>query len=60
MDETLQKLKVQLDLQDWPNVYYFKFIVPIHKREELISLFPDHEKSRSVSLKIYFFMLISY
>ena len=28
MDETLEKLKIQLDLQDWPNVYFFKFIVP--------------------------------
>jgi putative lipoic acid-binding regulatory protein len=28
MDETLEKLKVQLDLLEWPNVYLFKFIVP--------------------------------
>jgi hypothetical protein len=28
MEETLQKLRVQLELQDWPNVYFFKFIVP--------------------------------
>jgi hypothetical protein len=28
MDETLLKLKAQLDLQSWPDVYFFKFIVP--------------------------------
>ncbi|MCE3296233.1 MAG: hypothetical protein K0R65_1947 [Crocinitomicaceae bacterium] len=28
MEETLQKLRVQLELQEWPNVYFFKFIVP--------------------------------
>lgn len=28
MEETLEKLRVQLELQEWPAVYYFKFIVP--------------------------------
>lgn len=28
MDEVLAKLKVQLELQEWPDVYLFKFIVP--------------------------------
>jgi len=28
MDETLEKLKVQLELLEWPDVYLFKFIVP--------------------------------
>ena len=28
MEETLSKLKVQLELLDWPNVYLFKFIIP--------------------------------
>ncbi len=28
MDEVLQKLRKQLELQEWPNVYFFKFIVP--------------------------------
>jgi uncharacterized protein len=28
MDEVLEKLKVQLELQEWPDVYLFKFIVP--------------------------------
>ena len=28
MEETLQKLRAQLELQEWPNVYFFKFIVP--------------------------------
>lgn len=28
MSDTLDKLKVQLELQEWPNVYLFKFIMP--------------------------------
>jgi uncharacterized protein len=28
MDEVLQKLRTQLELQEWPSVYFFKFIVP--------------------------------
>lgn len=28
MDEVLKKLEEQLSLQEWPNVYFFKFIVP--------------------------------
>tara|TARA_B110000285_G_scaffold228503_1_gene291580 strand:- start:559 stop:825 length:267 start_codon:yes stop_codon:yes gene_type:complete len=28
MSDTFDKLKVQLDLQEWPNVYLFKFIAP--------------------------------
>ena len=27
MSDNYQKLKKQLDLQDWPSVYFFKFIV---------------------------------
>jgi len=27
-DDTYAKLKEQLDLQEWPGVYFFKFIVP--------------------------------
>jgi hypothetical protein len=26
--ETFDNLRSQLELQDWPNVYFFKFIVP--------------------------------
>jgi hypothetical protein len=28
MDEVLERLKIQLDLQSWPDVYLFKFIIP--------------------------------
>lgn len=28
MEETLEKLRVQLELLEWPNVYLFKFIIP--------------------------------
>lgn len=28
--DSFQKLREQLELQEWPNVYLFKFIVPNH------------------------------
>ena len=28
MHQDLEKLKIQLELQEWPDVYMFKFIVP--------------------------------
>jgi uncharacterized protein len=28
MEETLEKLRIQLELQEWPGIYFFKFIVP--------------------------------
>jgi len=28
MDEVLERLKIQLDLQSWPDVYLFTFIIP--------------------------------
>jgi 3-deoxy-D-manno-octulosonic acid (KDO) 8-phosphate synthase len=28
MHQVLEKLKIQLELQEWPDVYMFKFIVP--------------------------------
>lgn len=28
MNEQFEKLKAQLELQEWPNVYLFKFIAP--------------------------------
>jgi putative lipoic acid-binding regulatory protein len=28
MSDVYHKLKIQLELQEWPNVYLFKFIVP--------------------------------
>lgn len=27
-DNVFEKLRIQLELQEWPNVYFFKFIVP--------------------------------
>ena len=43
MDEVLVRLKVQLELQEWPDVYMFKFIVPaINKQIALVeSKFTD-------------------
>ena len=31
MEETLVRLKAQLELEDWPNVYLYKFIVENHQ-----------------------------
>jgi putative lipoic acid-binding regulatory protein len=28
MEETLEKLRLQLELLEWPNIYLFKFIIP--------------------------------
>lgn len=28
MNDPLESLRVQLELQEWPNVYFFKFIIP--------------------------------
>jgi hypothetical protein len=37
MDPVLEKLKIQLDLQEWPAVYLFKFIVP-NKDEQVAQI----------------------
>lgn len=43
MSDVLSKLKVQLELQEWPNVYMYKFIVPNHpeKVEGVKQIFDD-------------------
>jgi len=43
MDEVLERLKVQLDLQEWPDIYLFKFIVPNdpEKIAQVASLFNE-------------------
>jgi len=43
MEETLNRLRVQLELMDWPNVYFYKFIVPNENQlvESVKSLFDD-------------------
>lgn len=43
MDENLKGLKEQLALQEWPNVYLFKFIIPneSHQIAQLSALFGD-------------------
>lgn len=41
--ETFDKLRAQLELQEWPNVYLFKFIVPnsSHAIAQATALFSD-------------------
>jgi hypothetical protein len=43
MDPVLEKLKIQLELQEWPDVYMFKFIVPneSEKVAQVTALFND-------------------
>ncbi len=43
MEDVFGKLKAQLELQEWPNVYLFKFIVPKddEKLAKVTSLFND-------------------
>lgn len=43
MSNPYDKLKVQLELQEWPNVYLFKFIVPntSEKVAKATALFDD-------------------
>lgn len=43
MDSVLEKLKIQLELQEWPDVYLFKFIVPndSHKVALVAALFGE-------------------
>ncbi|MDG1332763.1 MAG: DUF493 domain-containing protein [Crocinitomicaceae bacterium] len=43
MSNPYDKLKIQLELQEWPNVYLFKFIVPnsSEKIAQATALFDD-------------------
>ncbi len=43
MSDVLGKLRVQLELQEWPGVYMYKFIVPNHSEniEAIKLLFDD-------------------
>ena len=43
MDEVIEKLRIQLDLLTWPDVYLFKFIVPndSEKVARVTALFND-------------------
>lgn len=43
MDEVIERLRIQLDLLTWPDVYLFKFIVPndSEKVAKVTALFND-------------------
>lgn len=63
MEETLEKLKIQLELLEWPNVYLFKFIIPNQPEQiaQVTALFDEtsvitfhpssNQKYTSVSVK---------
>lgn len=50
-DKKFEKLKEQLELQEWPNVYMFKFITVKEKVSEIKPLFKDGEISTKESSK---------
>jgi putative lipoic acid-binding regulatory protein len=62
--ESFERLREQLELLEWPNVYFFKFIVPSdsEKIARVTGLFDDHSelslhpsktgKYTSVSVKV--------
>ena len=61
MSESLDKLKTQLELQDWPNVYMFKFIM-INKPElmaKVLAIFDEHSDVLYKSSKNAKYMSIS-
>lgn len=43
MNEVLVKLKAHLDLQEWPNIYLFKFVIPNESQQiaEAVALFNE-------------------
>jgi hypothetical protein len=43
MEEVIERLRIQLELQSWPDVYLFKFIVPNEsdKVAQVSALFND-------------------
>lgn len=50
-DKKFEKLKEQLELQEWPAVYLFKFITIQEKVSEILPLFKDGEVSTKRSSK---------
>lgn len=44
-------LKKKLDLQEWPAIYPFKFIVPIEKIDQISALFEKQETETKISRK---------
>jgi putative lipoic acid-binding regulatory protein len=44
-DKQFEKLREQLELQEWPSVYMFKFIVPAQNISEIKPLFETGEMS---------------
>lgn len=50
-DKKFEKLKEQLELQEWPNVYLFKFITVQENVSKILPLFKDGEVSTKRSSK---------
>lgn len=42
-------LRTQLEKLNWPNIYLYKFIVPIDQADELLSLFSKGDTTTKVS-----------
>ncbi len=50
MEETLQRLKAQLELEEWPNVYFYKFIVE-NDPEHVASVRAIFEEEAIITIK---------
>ncbi len=61
MEETLSRLRIQLELMDWPNVYFYKFIVLNENQlvDSVKSLFDDTAEITLNSSKNGKFMSVS-
>ncbi len=49
MSDPLESLRIQLELQEWPNVYLFKFIVP-NKIETIAKVSALFDESADLTL----------
>lgn len=47
-EDVFEKLRAQLELEEWPNVYFFKFIVPNtpENMAKTIALFDENSEVR--------------
>ena len=51
MSNPYDKLKIQLELQEWPNVYLFKFIVP-NENEKIAQATALFDESVDLNMRV--------
>lgn len=59
MEDHYQSLREKLEVLEWPTIYMFKFIVPIEKKEEIITLFDGREITSRLSKTGKYFSVTS-